>query len=368
MKILFFSPHSALWVHAFPEALVAEALKQDGHDVVYVGCGRTFSRNCVCMNAQHVGANSAEAERHTVCNTCDRYKNILRLQLGLGGYDLGSVLTSDDLEKAEQIVGSATRQGFLDLTLQGIEIGRAALSTFLLTHKRINLDFSDGEWRVFCIELGNTVRSFLACQKVLDRERPDRVVLYSSGYSVNLVWCLLAEKRGIPFYYMNAGANLSDRLQKLVIARGHSLQRRLLQYWDRYRHIPCAPRTLAYLTDHFLELLRGQHGLVYSAPRSDKSIDLYKRFGIAPTQRVLTATMSSYDELFAAQVTKLFPENFPLLFPTQIDWIQALVGFLKERQDLFLYCTHPPTRVSEQARLGEVRARAGARTSPVGFA
>ena len=73
--------------------------------------------------------------------------------------------------------------------------------------------------RVFCIELGNTVRSFLACQKVLDRERPDRVVLYSSGYSVNLVWCLLAEKRGIPFYYMNAGANLSDRLQKLVIAR-----------------------------------------------------------------------------------------------------------------------------------------------------
>ena len=56
---------------------------------------------------------------------------------------------------------------------------------------------------------------------------------------------------------MNAGANLSDRLQKLVIARGHSLQRRLLQYWDRYRTIPCAPRTLAYLTDHFLELLRG---------------------------------------------------------------------------------------------------------------
>ena len=186
----------------------------------------------------------------------------------------------------------------------------------MLTHKRINLDFSEDEWRIFRIELGNTVRSFLACRKILDRERPDRVILYSSGYSVNLVWCHLAERRGIRFYYMNAGANLSDRLQKLVIARGHSLQRRLLQYWDRYRNIQCAPRTMAYLTDHFLELLRARHKFIYSMPRSERPVDLRGYFGVAPHQRVLVATMSSYDELFAAQVTKLFPDDFPVLFPS----------------------------------------------------
>lgn len=336
MKILFFSPHTALWVHAFPEALVAEALKQNGHDVVYIGCGRTFSRGCVCMSANRVGADSDETERLAVCNTCTRYTNILRGQFGLAGYDLDSVLSPGDLEEAERIVESVTPKTFLQLTLDGIEVGRAALSTFLLTYKRINLDFTDDEWRIFRIELGNTVRSFLACQKVLDRESPDRVILYSSGYSVNLVWCLLAERRDIPFYYMNAGANLTDRLQKVVIARGHSLQRRLLQYWDRYRNVRCAPPTLAYLTDHFLELLRGRHKFIYSAPRSEKSVDLRGFFGIAPDQRVLVATMSSYDELFAAQITKLFPDDLPVLFPSQIDWIQALVGFMKDRPDLFL--------------------------------
>lgn len=141
---------------------------------------------------------------------------------------------------------------------------------------------------------------------------------------------------------MNAGANLTDRLQKLVIARGHSLQRRLLQYWSRFQRIPCAPRTIAYLTDHFLELLRGRHGLIYSAPRSEEAVDLRQRFGIASTQRVLVATMSSYDELFAAQVTKLFPDDFLLLFPRQIDWIQALAEFVKVREDLFLIVrVHP---------------------------
>jgi hypothetical protein len=75
---------------------------------------------------------------------------------------------------------------------------------------------------------------------------------------------------------------------------------------------------------------------MYSPARSEESIDLHRRFGIAPEQRVLVATMSSYDELFAAQITKLFPDDFPLLFPTQIDWIQALVNFVKRRPDLFL--------------------------------
>src|ERR1051325_5414401 len=111
MKILFFSPHSALWVHAFPEALVAEALKQGGHDIVYVGCGRTFSRGCVCMSAQHVGADSGEVDqlgpkrdedaRLTVCNTSRRYKNTIREQFEFWGYAVDGVFPPADMDEAE---------------------------------------------------------------------------------------------------------------------------------------------------------------------------------------------------------------------------------------------------------------------------
>lgn len=167
MKIVFFSPHSAIWIHAFPEALVAETLKQAGHEIVYVGCGRTFSQHCVCMSAQRVGADRSEVERFSVCNSCDRNKDIIRGQFGLSGYDLNSVLTADDLGEAERIVGAVTPETFLQLTLDGVEVGRAALSTFLLSYKRINLKFTEQEWSVFRIELVNTVRSFLACRRVL---------------------------------------------------------------------------------------------------------------------------------------------------------------------------------------------------------
>ena len=45
MNVLVFAPHSAVWIHAFPEALVAEALMQEGHQIIYVGCGGVLKIN-----------------------------------------------------------------------------------------------------------------------------------------------------------------------------------------------------------------------------------------------------------------------------------------------------------------------------------
>lgn len=342
MKIVFFTPHSAIWVHAFPEALVAEALKQQGHDIRYIGCGEVFARHCVPMSAHRLKHDATGAEKAAVCRLCHANKQCIRKEFGFDGYDIATVLDKQDMEQAKRLVSEATPQNFLEIVIDGVEVGRSALSTFLLSYKRISLQFSDQEWAIFSTELYNTILSFLACRKVLDRERPDRVILYSSGYSVNLVWCLLAEARQIPFYYMNCGSNLSDRLQKVVLARGHSLQRRLLNHWDRFKDIPCSTSTMTYITDHVLELLKGRHDFVYSVPKSKDPLDIRHRFSIKPGQKILVAAMSSYDELFAAQVTGLFPSDFPLLFPTQVDWVRALFDFVRQRSDLFLIVrSHP---------------------------
>ncbi len=41
-KILFFSPNSAVWLFAYPEALVAEALKKENNEIVYIRAERLF--------------------------------------------------------------------------------------------------------------------------------------------------------------------------------------------------------------------------------------------------------------------------------------------------------------------------------------
>ena len=172
---------------------------------------------------------------------------------GIGG------LTRRAQQQAAAVLELAGDDGAGELQRKGA-IGRAALGTFLLLYKKISFDFSPKEWAALRTELQHTLLSFLGARRLFDRERPDRLLAYSSGYSVNLVVCRLAEARGIVQYYMNAGSNITDRLRKVVLARGSSLQRRLIEHWPAYRTRPCPPGAMRYVTDHFIELMRGRNG------------------------------------------------------------------------------------------------------------
>jgi hypothetical protein len=56
----------------------------------------------------------------------------------------------------------------------------------------------------------------------------------------------------------------------------------------------------------------------------------------------MVATMSSYDELFAGEITGQMPTLARGVFQSQIDWIKSLVEFVKRRDDLFLLIrVHP---------------------------
>lgn len=342
MKVLFFSPHSAIWAHAFPEALIAEALAQAGHEIVYVSCGEQFKAHCVSMSAHGVKVDSADLAKQEVCTSCNRNAALIRAKFGFEGYSLSNVLDKVDHAEIERHMQSANVENFLEIILDGVEVGRAALGTFLLTHKRNRLDFDEKTWQIFAIELRNTLYSFYGARKILSRERPDRLVVYSSGYSVNLVFCRVAEALGVTHYYMNAGSNITDRLQKIVLARGHSVQKRLLGYWPAFRERPSSPTVMRYTTDHFLEVLRGRSAFVYSAGRSGDGVDVRSYFGASSNQQILLATLSSLDEMFAAEVTGLFPSDYHTPFRDQLSWLSALIPWVAARPDLFLIIrVHP---------------------------
>lgn len=361
MKVLFFAPHSGIWVHAFPEALVAETLAAAGHEIVYVSCGQGLQEHCVTMSAAGVKFDDPAEAKARVCGRCVASAGLISRRIGFRTMTLDELLTDEDRRAAQETSEAATPGTFLDIRIDGVEVGRSALGTFLLSYKKISFEFSDFEWRVFRAELRNTLLAFFAGRRALDREKPDRLIVYSSGYSVNLAVCRLAEARGIVHYYMNASSNLTDRLQKLVVARGSSLQRRLIGYWPAYRDRPCTPAIMRYVTNHFIELLRGRSAFVYSSARTQAHGDLRERLGIPGGRKVLLATMSSYDELFSAEATGLFPSDYRTPFATQVDWIKALAAWSQKRDDVFvLIRVHPrefPNKrdsvKSEHARLLE---------------
>jgi hypothetical protein len=344
LKILFFAPHSATWVHAFPEALVAESLQRSGHDVVYITCGRQLRQLCVPMLSHGMHPATPEADKARVCDRCDAVKHLLRERMQLRGYDMATMVSAEDEARVQAIVQEMRPETVQSLEVEGLQVGRLALYQLILRHKLIDLEFLPEQWEEYLDELRNALYAQFACSRILDREKPQRVLVYNALYSVNRVCCQLASRRGIPHYFLHAGGNLSNRLQTLMVGRGDTFAflPHVISEWPRYARIPCTQPLLARVTEHYLELLRGRSVFVYSRSKSKGLQSMRVYFGVSQHQSLLVATMGSYDEEVAAETVGARRHLQAPLFDTQIEWVQALLEFVRGRSDLFLVIrVHP---------------------------
>ena len=341
MKALVFAPHAGIWVHAFPEALVVDALRASNIDVLYVTCGGALSSYCVTMASRGLTIASSARDKQAVCRDCQRNRDLLRGGFTLGGYDFDTVLGDTENRRVEQLVAEARPETIASFAIDGIEVGRASLYEYLIQRKKSALELASSEWPEFRPRLVNTVRSLVAAQKILDQERPDRVLVYNTLYSVNAMWRAAATQRGIASYFLHAGVSLKDRLQKMIVARDSTLlwYMQLIELWPQFRDVPCTPEQLAAVTDHFVQLFRGASMFAYSA--ASRGVDIHARFSVGD-RKLVVATMSSYDEYVAAAAVGEMPPMKDALFATQIEWVRALVEWFRARPDLFLIIrVHP---------------------------
>ena len=344
MRVLFFSPHAGIWAHSFPEALVADALRASPAELIYVTCGGALDSFCVTMAAHGLKLESPTRAKQAACRNCRATRDRLRDDFELAGYDFDSVLTDIDRMRIEALLAEVKPDAISTFEVDGIAVGRLALYEFLIERKKTRVELEADEWLAFRPRLANALRSALAAAKILDRERPDRVVAYNALYSVIAVWRAHAELRGIPFYFIHAGLSLVDRLRHVVVGRNTTLEfwNRLVAAWPRFRDLPCNERELAHVTDHFLRLFQGTSVFAYSAPKSAAGVEVRAHFGATPQQKLLVATMSSYDEYVAAAAVGGAPPASTLLFPTQLAWVRALTSWVRDRPELFLVLrVHP---------------------------
>jgi hypothetical protein len=344
MEVTFFAPHAGIWVHAFPEALVAEALKQAGHRVTYLTCGGLLDSQCTVMSASRSGYADPPWKRERVCRQCNQSKQIIRERFHFAGEDLAAALTEEDRLRIADILDEVTPENFGRLELEGIPVGRYASYEFLLNRKKGDLRLDGDEWKEYAAWLKGALAVYFAGRRALDRHKPDCVVTYNSLYGVNRIFSRLAESRGIPTYFLHAGGNLSRRLQALMFGRGTTLRylKNLIAGWPGFRDTPCPPGLMKQITDHFMVLFKGGSLFAYSSSTDGRMVDVRKVFGIGPEQRILMATMSSPDERFAARTVDALPDEGAPLFATQVEWIRALIAYVAGRPDLFLLIrVHP---------------------------
>ena len=364
MKVLVFAPHGATWIHAFPEALVAEALSRGGHEIVYVACDRQFSDYCVPMVASGLKPESSLQQRAAVCDTCEAQSALISRRFGFRTIQLGSAISAEDEEliAAEMSKAQVSNPGSTEVL--GIPAGRFASYQLLLRRKKTALEFDPGEMQEYLIYLKATMRAAFSVRNLLATERPDRILFYNGLYSVNSACRAIGNAAGVPAYFLHAGGNLAHRLQTLMIGLDHTFRffPSLISHWPRFASRPARVDHVRIVADHFVELLQARSAFVYSRKKAVAGFSLRDRFKVPDGRKVLVATLSSPDEEFAAEVVGARVHNNPPMFSRQADWIRALCDFMAGRKDLFLIVrVHPrefPNRregvLSEHA--GELRA------------
>lgn len=357
-KALFFAPHSFIWIHAYPEALVAEALVVEGFDVHYVGCGKALSSWCVSMESTGAQESMPQIEKSIICAKCVQNKKHLIDHFGFSTSDLISYLIADDIKTIEKILQTIRREDIIDFKINGLEIGRASLYNFVLNRKKqFSKGFSDAELADFLISFRSTLISYYAGRRLLEQHQPEKVIFYSSSYSANLVVRMQAEQLGIDCFSIYAGPNWHNRLQRIHISSTDSFKayRDKLALWaDQHKFLPATQEALDSALVFNKALIAGKHIMVYGGGnRKLQPYEIKEKWGIPSTSTVLFIATSSYDELYAAQSIKALPENPVAAFKSQIEWIKSTIEYVERRKNLSLIIrVHPRELPNRRETIG----------------
>lgn len=343
--VVVFAPYSAIWSHALPEALVASALQQAGSEIIYVTCDGMMEQGCYAMAAYKINNLSPREARTELCSMCRKRRDALSSGLEAKVITMDSLLPMAVKEEMTAFVDTVKASDIMTLSVDGFKVGRIAMHETIIHFKLTTLEEMPAEALTeFRSNLLNVLLCLRVTQALIEKLTPLRILTYNTTASSNHIMMLVAEKAGVPTYGLHAGNNMAKRLSSLFVYKRDMV--RLYKDWItrfdlEWAHLPTSSAGIRDAALHFTALTSGKTLWVYSAPKQKTYFDVRIHYGISSNQKVLLATLSSYDELFSSQILGIMDEP-QLMFPTQVEWMQSLIKRVAGRPDLFLLIrVHP---------------------------
>ena len=342
MKVLLFSPHAYFTMHALPEALVAESLMIEGHEVITVNCDGIYNNQCLCMPLTRI---VEEKEKKLICKTCKQNRNAINKEFGFRSELIENFVSGEDKFQAENLVNSLKIESYLDLSVRNIPVAQFALYEFLLNHKLPSTIMPERLWDQYKFILLNTLLTMSAIKKLIEKERPNRITTYNSTYSVNRIVCAISEEENIPHFEILSGNGYSNRYQNIMINRG-------VGKWILYnqnpfltekRKVHLTQQEIKDVTASFETQFKAVSPWVYSiASKKISSLSIRSTLGVSVEQKILLATMSSADEVVGLRLAGVATYEGASFFATQQEWVEWLIKFARNNANYFLVIrVHP---------------------------
>jgi hypothetical protein len=347
LRIQIFDPFSNIWAHAYPVARVMARFSQLGHDLEVVRCNGTFSSHCVSMSASNVDFDSISEKKKLVCRSCrkrsdiiDETKNALRI-------NFEDEIEPADLVTARLFAATAGARNWSSLEFDGIPVGSIASYEIFLTHKIDSIQIPDSVWPEFQANLANTVLVVIIAKRILQKSKPDRVIVYNSLYALNNAYTKVADSLGIPTFTLQGGPHITRRPSTLTCftSPNELLNSTYSKEGSDWLLYPSSEESISIASEHLQNLLLGQSAFAYSAKSGGHSRGrISKALELDSNKPVLVALLSSEDEFFAAKLVGALPriDNWRTVFASQNEWISWLIKFAERNPGITLVIrVHP---------------------------
>ncbi len=324
-------------------ATLAWALRRRGHDPVVLGCDRALTHSC--------NSGNYPALDPWQCRTCALYARHSHAVSGLGVAWLGDLLPHDARAGAVDVVDATQPDGYRDLTYRGLAIGRLvrpSVAHFLRSAKITDDPASLGTYREWLI---SAVWLVDACERLLDRDRPDVIVMLNGLFAPEWIMLEVAKRRGVRVVTWEVGF----RPETFFFAHGRPTDMADPRLWAQFRGVALTPEEDAQLDRYLRQRAAGGGYLLNYFPNLDASIaSICAQFGIDRTKKVavLFPNITWDSTLFERDVG----------FDGMSDWLAETIQAFAGRADAQLVIrVHPAEAVLPGAGRDSVMAAIAAR-------
>jgi hypothetical protein len=343
LKIQFLSLDSNVWPHNLSQTTLIDRFKQKGFELSRVFCKGFLMGSCIPLSELEQTGDLTKREMGKLCEACiDRSLLVTKKtqvkSIYLDDY-VDSELLSDYMGQAKNI----DEENWFNFVIDDVSVGKIAAYEFYLKHKLSDLVIPSSLLLEYKRSLLSTLKVMSSARNAISETNPDVVISYNASYSLNNAYSQSAARTGVSTYSIQGGAHIVERGKTLSMYRSTKdlLAVPFGEDWQKIKNKVPSTLDAQKSLDHFTGLVSGKSPWAYSSKAESKNPK--QKLGILDDNYTILALTSSEDEVFAAKLIDLLPENsLPDAFPSQSSFIQAVYEVAVARPNWnFIIRLHP---------------------------
>jgi hypothetical protein len=319
-------------------ATLRMALARRGHHTSVLGCDRAVRRSC---NTGHFpGLNP------WVCRACHLYANRAYQAGRLPVEWLSASIPPGAEARARQAVARLSPEEYRGFRYNGYDVGRivrTSVAHFLRSDK-IDQDPQSADVYREWMTTGAWLTE--AAEVILDRHRPEVVVMLNGLFAPEWIMLEAARRRGIRIVTWEVGYGP----ETFFFQHGRPNNMCDNDYWPRFRDVPLTDAENERLNDYMAEREGGGGYLINYFPDLQDSVeDLCRQFGIDRSRRIaLLFSNITWD-------STVFERN--TAFGGMAEWLEETIRYFSQRTDAQLVIRiHPAEKIISGASRDPVMA------------